>query len=200
MSNASITKTDEGRSHDLGNLFVFLAQSVPDGRVFALDRQTLISMGIMVLNGIILAVALYFILYKPVTEFLQKRSERIRNSIEEASSTMAKARELINEYESKVSNIDKEYERVLQEARIKAYDERKIIIAEAHEEAERIKKRSESIIDAERERMRLETRPYIIELATLIAENYITRNIEKEEQERLFESALAELEEAQWRK
>ena len=48
--------------------------------------------------------------------------------------------------------------------------------------------------------MRLETRPYIIELATLIAENYITRNIEKEEQERLFESALAELEEAQWRK
>ena len=100
----------------MGNLFVFLAQSVPDGRVFALDRQTLISMGIMVLNGIILAVALYFILYKPVTEFLQKRSERIRNSIEEASSTMAKARELINEYESKVSNIDKEYERVLQEA------------------------------------------------------------------------------------
>lgn len=184
----------------MGNLFVFLAQSIPDGRVFALDRQTLISMGIMVLNGIILAVALYFILYKPVTEFLQKRSERIRNSIEEASSTMAKARELINEYESKVSNIDKEYERVLQEARIKAYDERKIIIAEAHEEAERIKKRSESIIDAERERMRLETRPYIIELATLIAENYITRNIEKEEQERLFESALAELEEAQWRK
>ncbi len=184
----------------MGNMFVFLAQSVPEGRVFALDQQTFISMVIMVINGIILAVALYLILYKPVTEFLQKRTERIRGSIEDANSTMARAKELVAEYESKISNIDKEYERVLQEARIKAYDERKAIIAEAHEEAERIKKRSESIIDAERERMRLEARPYIIELATLIAENYIARNIGTEEHEKIFESALAELEEAQWRK
>ena len=182
------------------NTIVFLAQSVPDGRVFALDQQTLISMGIQALNGIILAVALYFILYKPVTEFLQKRTEKIRGSIEDADSTMSNAKELIAEYESKVSNVDSEYERVLQEARIKAYDERKEIIAEAREDAERIKKRSESIIEGERERMKLEARPYIIEMATLLAENYIARNIEKEEHEMLFENTLAELEEAQWRK
>ena len=48
--------------------------------------------------------------------------------------------------------------------------------------------------------MKLETRPYIIELATLMAESYIADNIEKEEQEKIFNEALAKLEEAQWQR
>jgi len=185
-------------SFELENMFVSLTQSVPQGRVFALDQQTLISAGIEVLNGIILAIALGYILYKPVKRFMQKRTDRIQRKIEDSDSTMIKAKELIAEYEFKIKNIDKEYERVLQEARIKASDERKLIIEEANKEAERIKKRSEGIVEAEKERIKLETRPYIIELATLMAENYIARNIENEEKEKLFDDALAELEETQW--
>lgn len=180
------------------NMIVILTQSMPEGRVFALDGQTLIGIGIQVLNGIILAIALGFILYKPVKRFMQQRTDKIQSKIEDSDSTMAKAKELIVEYESKVKNIDKEYEKVLTEARIKASEERKIIIEEANEEAERIKKRSEDILETEKERIKLETRPYIIELATLMAENYIAQNIDKKEQDRLFDDALAQLEEAQW--
>lgn len=176
----------------------FLNQTVPEGRVFALDMQTLLGAGIQVLNGIILAFALGFILYKPVKEFMKKRTEGIQSKIEESDSTMANAQELIAEYESKVKNIDKEYERVLLDARIKASEEKKLIIEGAHEEAERIKQRTEGILEAERERIKLETRPYIIELATLMAESYIAESMEKEEQEKLFNEALSELEGAQW--
>lgn len=179
-------------------MIVILSQSVPEGRLFALDQQTLFGVGIQVLNGIILAVALGFILYKPVKKFLQERTESIQGKIENSESTMARAKELIAEYESKAKNIDKEYEKVLAEARIKASEERKIIIEEANQEAERIKKRSEDIIEAERERIKLETRPYIIEMATLMAQNYIAQKIDEKEQEKLFDDALAQLEEAQW--
>lgn len=182
----------------MNNVIVLLTQSVPEGRVFALDQQTLISAGIQVLNGIILAVALGFILYKPVKKFMQERTDRIQSKVHDSDSTMAKAKELIDEYEYKIENIDKEYEKVLQEARIKASSERKIIIQEANEEAERIKKRAESVTEAERERIKLQTRPYVIELATLMAQNYISQNIDKKEQEKLFSDALSELEERQW--
>ena len=57
---------------------MILAKSVPEGRVFALDSQTLISVGIQLLNGIILAVALGYILYKPLKKFMQARSDKIR--------------------------------------------------------------------------------------------------------------------------
>ena len=180
------------------SMIIFLCLSVPEGRLFALDGQALISMGIQLLNGIILAVALGYILYKPIKKFMDNRTHKIQNKIEHSDSTMARANELIAEYESKIKNIDKEYERVLQEARIKAADERKIILADAHKEADRIKKRSIDGIEAEKERIRLETRPYIIELSTLMAENYIAQTIEKDEQEKIFDDALAQLEEAQW--
>ena len=86
---------------------IFLAQVVPEGRVFGLDSQTLISIGIQLLNGIILAIALGFILYNPVKEFMQKRQEKIQGKIEDANETMVKANELIDEYEAKLKNIDK---------------------------------------------------------------------------------------------
>lgn len=179
---------------------MFLSQTVPEGHVFALDKQMLIGTGIQFLNGVILTVVLALILYKPVKEFMEKRTDKIQGDIDKSELTMEKANELIAEYEYKIENIDKEYEKVLQEARVEAADARKVILEEAHKEANRIKKRSEGIIESERERMKLETRPYIIELATLMAESYIADNIEKEEQEKIFNEALAKLEEAQWQR
>src|SRR5690554_160094 len=104
-------------------MIVFSAQAVPEGRVFGLDLQTLIGIGIQLLNGIILAVALGFILYKPVKEFMQRRTDRIRNNINEAKAAMTKANELIAEYDRKIKEIDKERLAILEAARLKAAEE-----------------------------------------------------------------------------
>jgi F-type H+-transporting ATPase subunit b len=63
-------------------------QTLPAGRVFGLDTQTLISIGIQLLNAIILALALTFILYKPVKRFLQKRTEMIQKKIDDSEAAM----------------------------------------------------------------------------------------------------------------
>lgn len=182
------------------SMFMFLAQTVPEGRVFALDQQTVIQIAIQVLNGIILAVVLGKILYKPVKNFLAERSSNISNKIQDSDATMTKANELIAEYESKIENIDIEYEKVLEEGRTKAADEEEIILQEAREEAIRIKEDSLESMSREREHMELEARPYIIELATTLAERYVKVSLDKEEQDRLFDEVLAELEESQWRR
>ena len=83
-------------------LSVFLTQTVPEGRLFALDNQTLIQIGIQLLNGIILAIALSIILYKPVKEYLRKRSDTIKSRFDEAETATARANELIAEYEGRL--------------------------------------------------------------------------------------------------
>lgn len=180
------------------SMIVFLAQAVPEGRVFGLDMQTIISIGIQLFNGIILSAALSFILYKPVKEFMRKRTDRIQSSMDNAETTMAKANELITEYDTKIKEIDQERIEILETARLKALDEAKIILEEARVEAQKIKKRSLDGIAEDKKRLKEETRLHIIELASLMAEKYVRQNIDDETQERLFEESIGQLEDAQW--
>lgn len=175
-----------------------LAQTAPEGRVFGLDSQTFFSGSLQLLNGIILAVALSWLLYKPVKEFLQKRAERIQGEIDQAEATMIKGNELITEYDKKIQDIDQERIEILEAARLTAEDEAKVIIAEAEKEAQEIKYRSLESVSKEKIRLQEESRLYIIELASIIAEKYIAQNIDDESQDKIFEETLAKLEDTQW--
>lgn len=177
---------------------VVLSQAVPDGRVFGLDTQTLISIGLQLFNAIVLALALGFILYNPVKKFLRNRTEKIQKSIDDSDATMLKANALITEYDSKINEIDIERLEILEAARLKALDESKIILEEAKIEAREIKKRSLDSVSEDKKRLKEETRLYIIELSSIMAEKYITQNIDTETQEKLFKETLTKLEEAQW--
>lgn len=177
---------------------MLLAQVLPEGRVFGLDSQTVISIGIQLFNGIFLAVVLRFILYKPVKEFMRKRSEGIQQKMNEADATMVKAQELISQYELKINEIEKERTEILEIARLKSIDEGKLILEEARREASEIKKRSSDSVLADKKRLKEETRFHIIELASLIAEKYITQNMDDETQNTIFEETLAQMEVTPW--
>lgn len=177
---------------------IFLAQAVPDGRVFGLDSQTLIQIGIQLLNAILLAAALGYLLYNPVKEFMQKRTDRIQKQMDDAEAAKARAEELIAEYKQKLSEIDREREEILEAARLRAAEESKAIIAEAKQEALEQKQRVSESIAAQKERLKEEARLYIIEAASLMAEKYIAQTIDDQIQDKLFAEALAQLEEAQW--
>ena len=180
------------------SILLFVAQAAPEGRVFGLDTQTLISVGIQLLNGIILAVALSKILYKSAKEFMQKRTERIKSKLDNADEIMAKANKLIAEYEQKLREVDKERLAILESARNKATEESKKILDEASKEAYEIRKRSLEAIEEDKKRLKEEARLQIIELATFIAEKYIKQKIDEETQNMLFEEAIKKLEDSLW--
>lgn len=180
------------------HMIVFAAQAVPEGRVFGLDAQTLIQIGIQLFNAILLAAALTYILYNPVKDFLRKRTERIKKSMDDANATMAKANELVAEYDTRLKNINNERTKILEAARLQAADESKVILEEARREASEIKKRSMESILEEKKRLHKETRLHIIEVASLMAQKYVAQSMDDATQDKLFEEALAELEDAQW--
>lgn len=181
----------------MNNLITVLTQSVPEGRVFGLDSQTLISIGIQLFNGIVLAIALTLILYKPVKEFLRKRAERIQADIDNAEATMTEATALINEYEGKLKDINQERLEILEKARNKARAENKLIIEEAEKEAEDIKQRTLVSIEEDKKRLQEEMRLQVIDLSSLVAEKYLTMNLDEETQGQYLDKVINQLEKTQ---
>lgn len=180
------------------NRILILANKVPEGRVFALDTQTFISVAIQLLNGIILAAALGFILYKPLKKFMQTRTDKIQSQIDSSKEKAASADKLKSEYEAKIQELDKERIKILEEARKQAADEKDTILEKAKSEANEIRKRSAETAIADEKRIQEESRQYIIELAFAIASTYVSNNMDQQDQDKIFDEALTSMEGANW--
>ena len=175
-----------------------MLETIPDGRVFGLDRQTLISIGIQLFNACFLAVALSFILYRPVSDFIRKRAERIRAQFSRAEEDIASASELKTRYEKKLEDIEQERAEILESARRLAVEKSRRILNEAEKEATAVRARAAADLQRERERVNEEMRLYIIELSSIMAGKFMANAIDGDTQDRLFAEATAELEKAVW--
>ena len=176
---------------------IFLSE--PAGRVFALDTQTLLSIGINLFNVALLAFVLSKILYNPVKNFMASRALRIKNQLESAENDSQAAAALKLEYELKLGEINIQRDAILEEATKLAADNRVRMLAEAKVEVEALKSRAAAEIEGERERAREEMRGAIIEISALMAEKMICKSMTNESSDRLFDEAMAELEEITWR-
>ena len=91
-------------------------------------------------NFIILAFGLYFILYKPIKSFMDKREEYYKQMDFDANNKKEEANKLLNEYQVKLANADKEIE----DNKTKANEE---IDAKRIEELNKAKVEASRIID-----------------------------------------------------
>ncbi|WP_250278067.1 F0F1 ATP synthase subunit B [[Clostridium] colinum] len=169
-----------------------------DSYILTLDSQLLYSVIIQLISTGILCTILSTLLYKPVTNFLQKRRERIENNINEANNKLAEADSLKAEYEIKLKDIEKEKATILEEARARGKQNEAQIIEEAKKEAEAIKNRAMLDIEREQEKAKEEIRLQIIEVSSLVASKFISEKISEAEQNKLVEQVIADLGEVKW--
>ena len=165
-----------------------------DGRIFGLDSQMLISIGIQLFNACLLSVVLSFILYKPVRKFLNKRTEGIEAQINNAENNAVKANELKEFYEKKLEALESDRLEVLETAKMQAAQKRKQMLLDTEKEIAAVKKQALADIQSERENAGEETRLNIIEVATVIAEKFVVVSLDDNAQNRLFDETMAELE------
>ncbi len=169
-----------------------------DGYVIMLDQQTLIQFAIQLVNTCILCFALSKLLYKPVTEFLAARREKIENQIDSAQAKLDEAEALKAEYENKLKNIESEKNYILEKARAQANKNSQQIIADAKQEAQTIHNRAMTDIKREEEKAKDEIRKQIIEVSAAMSGKFVSANISEEEQEKLVDETISGLEEVQW--
>ncbi len=169
-----------------------------DGYVIILNQQTLIQVAIQIINTCILCFALSKLLYKPVTNFLNARKERIAEQIDSAEARLSEAEVLKAEYENKLKDIESEKNSILEKARAQADINSRQIISEAKTEAENIHTRAMTDIKREEEKAKDEIKKQIIEVSSLVSGKFIAAKMTEEEQNKLVDDAISGLEGVEW--
>jgi F-type H+-transporting ATPase subunit b len=97
-----------------------------------------VTFAVTFLNIGILYVILRAVLFKPVTKFMEGRTQKIAGDLEQAEQDKNQAKALLREYEDKLKEAREEADRILKEARESAREQADRIAAEGKTQAEAV--------------------------------------------------------------
>ena len=160
------------------------------GYVIILNQQTVIQVIIQLINTAILCFILSKLLYQPVLKFLNARKEKISSQIDKTEADMAQAQAL--------KNIESERTAILQEARTTALKNSQIIISDAKTEATAIKDRANLEIERAEEKAKDDIKKQIVQVSTLMSEKFVAAKMTEDEQNKLVDETISDLEEIEW--
>lgn len=167
-------------------------------RLIGFDPQLLADAAIVGVNVLILFAILTYLLFDPVRKVLNDRRERIAAELQDAASKEEKANAMKAEYEFKLKDINKEADRILEDARKKAKIKEEEILSNAREEAERITDRANKQIEMEKKKAMDDMKQEMVGLATIIAQKAITSSMNVDAQASLVDETLKEMGEGIW--
>ena len=167
-------------------------------RLIGFDPQLLADAAIVGVNVLILFAILTYLLFDPVRKVLNDRRERIAAELQDAASKEEKANAMKAEYEFKLKDINKEADRILEDARKKAKIQEEEILSNAREEAERITDRANKQIEMEKKKAMDDMKQEMVGLAVIIAQKAITSSMNVDVQASLVDETLKEMGEGIW--
>ena len=167
-------------------------------RLIGFDPQLLADAAIVGVNVLILFAILTYLLFDPVRKVLNDRRERIAAELQDAASKEEKANAMKAEYEFKLKDINKEADRILEDARKKAKIKEEEILSNAREEAERITDRANKQIEMEKKKAMEDMTQEMVGLAAIIAQKAITSSMNVDVQASLVDETLKEMGEGIW--
>ncbi len=142
-------------------------------------------------------VASHF-LFNPVRDMMRKRQEKIKDELDDAKLNQEEAQRLKAEYEEKLRNVEKEAEEILSAARKKALANETKIIAEAKEEAARIRDRAITEAELEKKKVADDVKKEMISIASVMAGKVVSASINTVMQDSLIEETLKEIGDTTW--
>ena len=129
---------------------------------------------------IILFVAVRFLFWKPVTDFLEARRQVIDESLDKVSESYENAKRLEEEMNAQMLEAKAKIKTLLDNAERDGNEKRETIIAEAKEEAKRRMNALEDELEQEKVKMANEIRKEIVEIAFAAAEKIVAKEIDQD--------------------
>jgi F-type H+-transporting ATPase subunit b len=143
-----------------------------------------------VMNFAVLLVALIFILRKPVSQALSSRIKNIREQLERLETQKAEAEKQLAQYNEKLSQLEKEAEKII-EGYIKQGNEAKAkILKEAEATAEKLQVQARRNIEHEFGKARQELQREVVEKSLAKAEETLKKAITAQDQDKLVDEYL----------
>ncbi|MBO5353049.1 MAG: ATP synthase F0 subunit B [Lachnospiraceae bacterium] len=116
-------------------------------------------------NFTLLAGGLYFLLYKPVKDFMEKRLAYYTGLEEEAAKKLEEASRIEKEYQTRLDQIDTEISEKKEQAAKETEERMSAALEEARKQKEKIIAEAHTIAQKEKKKMLLEAKEDIVKLA-----------------------------------
>ncbi|OGW46897.1 MAG: ATP synthase F0 subunit B [Nitrospirae bacterium RBG_13_41_22] len=146
-----------------------------------------------IINFGILILILFKFAKKPLQNFLQKRTELIEKTLNEAKEAKEAATKALKEVEERLKVKDSEIEAIMSAAKKSGEHERDSIIEESTRLKEKILEQAKTNIDFELKHAKEVLKAEAVELAMELAEKKLKDKLTKDEQEKLLEDSLMKI-------
>ena len=147
---------------------------------------------------IILFLVLRHFLFKPVTEFLNKRKESIEKDINDAKENKENAIGLKEQYELKIEESKKEGQAIIEVAKKRGEELRDKIVEEANIEAKNIIEKAKREIEAEKEKAIDDLKSEVVTIAMMAASKVVDENLDVDAHKKLINQFISEVGEGKW--
>ena len=154
-----------------------------------IDPVTMIA---TLLNTLILFLVLKHFLFKPVNKILDERKEKVEKTYKEADDKLTEASRLETEYTEKLANAKAESAEIVKNATKRAQLRSDEIIAEAKTEASGLIVKANADIEKEKKRAVNQIKDEISDIALMVAEKVVEKEISPKDHERLIENCISE--------
>lgn len=167
-------------------------------RLFDLDAQLLSDVFVLAISVLILFIFLSYMLFNPIRNLLEARKNKIQDEQAFAAKEKEDAVSLKKEYDAKLTDVSKEAELILNDARTLALKNENKIIDEAKLEAKRIIGNANKEAELEKKRVSNELKQEVIAIATLMAVKVVANAIDIDIQDSLIEEVIKEMGHDTW--
>ena len=154
------------------------------------------NVGLMIWTLISFGLALFLLqrlAFPRIAEALDRRQRAIEESIDAAERTRQEADQLLAEYRERLSDARGQADEIVARARRTAEASESEILAEARAKREEMMAQTRRDIEAETRRAIQQIRAEVADLTVLATEKVTRKSLDSEDQKRLVEQALAEL-------
>ena len=146
-----------------------------------------------ILTFLILFFVLSKFAWRPLLEALESRENTIKSSLDDAEKAKQELESLNAETETIISEARSEAQSIRLEAKSAAEKVKADIIAQAGEDAKKLRDENEKQIQIEKDRAINEIRQEVVDLTLTVAERVIRKNLSKEDNQDLIEDSLKTL-------
>lgn len=149
-------------------------------------------------NTIIIVLLMRRFLFKPVTEFMEKRTQGIEDQLAGAQAREDEALTLKAQYEEKLTGIKEERNQMLKEAIRRGEERGEVLIQEARDEIRKIEERSRIDLEREKTKAIYDFKNQISELAVLAAARIMKEELDPKQHEAMIQEFIEEVGRNQW--
>lgn len=148
-------------------------------------------------NFIILLVAMYFLMYKPLKKTMDLRHDKIKGDIEAAESLKSDADQMRAEISAELAKSRETAQEIINRAEKTAEAQKGEIIAEARVEAQKLIEKANAEIREEKEKVLSEIRNEAATLAIFAASKLIEKDLDDDAHKKLVDKYIEEAGEVQ---